>query len=167
MEESKSVWGFSCYKDPDQWSGGEDTKEAAIKEAHATYGINSTVYVVEGEQPVDGYRFLPSVDDIMETTGQRAYDQVGEISEDWPDIGKAGEEALEKLLRDWAKEYLPVTFWVQKGDPERVDPLILGAWICAKCDPPEGYVKKGDYKDDVKCSSCNLVRSCCPMSTGK
>ena len=49
--------------------------------------------------------------DIIEMLGERAYDDVGEFAEDWPDVPDAARQELEELLSTWVSKHCTATFY--------------------------------------------------------
>ena len=80
-----------------------DAAEDALFEAEV--GGTATIYVGEREDN----KASDFVRDIVEDMGERAYDDIGELSIDWLDstVGQNRElqAAVEKLVDDWADKY--------------------------------------------------------------
>lgn len=159
-KDGKKVWGFSNYEEDERWSGAEATREDAIKAAHAAHGRNSTVYVREGIQPYNGYQFLPSVEFILEHASNTAFEEVGEVAEEWPDVDDHGVKELEGFLQEWASKYLPTTFWFATGKPEKIEPELTGEWICSDCWRSEHHKGATNVVElVVRCDGCDRVMS--------
>jgi hypothetical protein len=119
--EQREAWGYASCKDPEIWEGVCKTREEAIKEGRSEFGTEN-FWIVLGMRP-DPAQYVPDVDVILDHMGENAGDEGGEAAEDYPDVSKEGKEALEMLLRAWARQYARPTFWVATGDPEFVGAL--------------------------------------------
>ena len=49
--------------------------------------------------------------DIIEMLSERAYDDVGEASEDWPDVSAEARQELDALLSAWVSKHCTATFY--------------------------------------------------------
>ena len=50
-------------------------------------------------------------DDVIEMLGERAYDDVGEFAEDWPDVPDEARQELDLLLSEWISKHCIATFY--------------------------------------------------------
>lgn len=48
--------------------------------------------------------------DIIEMLGERAYDDVGEVAEDWPDVSAEARQELDAILGAWVSKHCAATF---------------------------------------------------------
>lgn len=71
--------------------------------------IGMTVYKAEAHR-ANGTDLI-DVDDIMIMLNERAYDNYGECSEDWPGPLPAAAKKLEKYIKNWIKKEAPCNFW--------------------------------------------------------
>ncbi|WP_222833265.1 hypothetical protein [Pseudomonas sp. SC3(2021)] len=51
-----------------------------------------------------------AVGDIIEMLGERAYDDVGEVAEDWPDVSAEARQELDAILGAWVSKHCAATF---------------------------------------------------------
>jgi len=49
--------------------------------------------------------------DVIEMLGERAYDDVGEFAEDWPDVPDEARQELDSLLSEWISKHCIATFY--------------------------------------------------------
>lgn len=116
----ESVWGYSSSPDAEQWSGECETREEAIAEGRAEYE-GEEFWIVEGKR-LDPARFMPDPDRILDEAGERAFDEVGDIAEDFPETTKEARDELAALLVTWARKHISCEFWQAVGKPERIKP---------------------------------------------
>lgn len=60
--------------------------------------------------PID-IKNLIDADDVIETIGERAWDQAGEVAEDYPDVSADARNELNCLLQGWIKKHCMPTFY--------------------------------------------------------
>lgn len=60
--------------------------------------------------PVDITGYVDA-SDIIEMLGERAYDDVGEVAEDWPDVSAEARLELDALLGAWVSKHCTATFY--------------------------------------------------------
>ncbi|UXV17554.1 hypothetical protein N4P55_16815 [Pseudomonas fluorescens] len=71
--------------------------------------IGATVW--KGEKfPVNIAGYV-DVGDVIEMLGERAYDDVGEFAEDWPDVPDEARQELDALLSAWISKHCTATFY--------------------------------------------------------
>lgn len=75
--------------------------------------IGMTYYKAEAHRD-DGANLI-DVDDILEMLGERAYDNYGECSEDWPDPSIFATQKLKRYLAGWIRKECPQNFWKVKN----------------------------------------------------
>ena len=118
---SDERWGYASSKDAESWTGCHLTREEAIEEGrdHYTYpkeyGHTYDGFWIHSGHVVPLEAVMPDVDDIIETMGERAYDEAGEVAEEFPDVSNEAKTELEELLRGWCEKYARPTFWVADG----------------------------------------------------
>lgn len=128
-------WGYASSKDAEGWTGCYLTREEAIEDGRSDYS-----YLTEHGRQYDGFwihsghllsveTVLPDVDDLLERMGETAYDEAGEVAEDYPDVTNEARIELEGLLRGWVEKHALPTFWVADGEAEFIPALAA---------PPEG-----------------------------
>ncbi|PTT89986.1 hypothetical protein DBR45_56895 [Pseudomonas sp. HMWF031] len=49
--------------------------------------------------------------DVIEMLGERAYDDVGEVAEDWPDVSADARQELDAVLAAWVSKHCNATFY--------------------------------------------------------
>lgn len=86
-----------------------ESEAAAIADALDTYPDAETIWVGQ-IKPVDPKRLFRA-DHILEAIGERAYDEVGEVAEHWPELSKEDTAELEQLVMDYVLTKSPVTFF--------------------------------------------------------
>lgn len=115
-----TVWGHGDSDQTERWSGAEATREAAIAEGRAHYGKDG-FWIISGT-PHSAAEFMLDVDFILEETAQRAHDEVGEVSDDFPDVTDDAKKELEALLKTWADKNIKCEFWTADGTAEYIEP---------------------------------------------
>lgn len=115
-------WGYADSRDAESWSGVCLTREQAIAKGREHYSfLNGRGYDgfwIHSGHLVPLEAVMPDVDDIIETMGERAYDEAGEVAEEYPDVTAEAKAELEELLRGWCEKYARPTFWVADGVAE-------------------------------------------------
>lgn len=57
-----------------------------------------------------------SVDQVIENMGERLYDEVGEIFDDYPDVTPEAKEELKDYLHAWVEKHAdPARYWLVVG----------------------------------------------------
>lgn len=74
--------------------------------------VGDTVYTGDGVRP-DPAEWVDD-DDVIEQLSCRAYDECGEIAEDYPEVSKEAKAELEALLGAWARKYCTPTWYMIK-----------------------------------------------------
>jgi len=119
---SAIVWGYSDNEHgEDGWYGTLGTREEAIAEARAHYGLGAedVCWICQGRVP-SPREFVPSTDWITDHMGEQACDEVGEAADEWPPCSDVAAAELQQLLGDWAEKHCPLRFWVADGTPEAI-----------------------------------------------
>ena len=80
--------------------------------------VGDTVYTGDGETP-DPAGWVDA-DDIIEQLACRAYDDCGEVAEDYPEVSKEAKAELESLLEAWVRKHCTPTFYMIKDVQEYV-----------------------------------------------
>lgn len=71
--------------------------------------VGATVW--KGDKiPVDITGYVDA-GDIIEMLGERAYDDVGEVAEEWPDVSAEARKELDALLGAWVSKHCTATFY--------------------------------------------------------
>ena len=71
--------------------------------------VGATVW--KGEKfPINTAGYVDA-SDIIEMLGERAYDDVGEFAEDWPDVPDEARQELDALLSEWISKHCTATFY--------------------------------------------------------
>ena len=109
MKEQR--WGHAPEEKPERWFGSFATMAEAIEAGHKTYSEDETFYVCSGNLAW-GPGYMPTVDELEEMIWSTAYEDVGELAEDFPDITEAAKLELDTFLKDWAARHVIATFWV-------------------------------------------------------
>jgi hypothetical protein len=73
--------------------------------------VGDTIYFGVPSRPCPS-RFVPGADWIAEHIHESAYDNCGEWAEDNIEISPEAYKVLDKLLEDWAKEHVKITFFM-------------------------------------------------------
>lgn len=121
-EESRERWGYSDVRDPERWTGAAKTREEALVEARSEFGPDSVIYLQRGER-CTASQFVFNACHVIDDMGSAACDEVGEAAEEWPDVSKEAETALDDALEAWAYRYVDEPeFWSTIGNPERIEP---------------------------------------------
>jgi hypothetical protein len=120
-QEVGTVWGYGDSDQAERYFGHLATREDAISEGRAHYGVHTGFWVVRGKEHSPS-EFTPDADWILDDMSERAGDTVGEVAEDWPDVTPEQKKDLQKLLDDWVNKNLECRFWTTDGDPEYIEP---------------------------------------------
>ena len=119
---SDERWGYADSRDAESWSGVCLTREQAIAEGREHYSfLNGRGYDgfwIHSGHLVPLEAVMPDVDDLLESMGERAYDEAGESAEGYPDVTNEARTELEGLLRGWCEKYARPEFWVADGEAE-------------------------------------------------
>ena len=115
------VWGHGDSEHAERWSGTCATRDEAIKEGRDHYGKDG--FSINSGTPHSASEFMLDVDFILEETAQRAHDEVGEVSDDFPDVTDEAKKELETLLKTWADKNIKCGFWTADGTAEDIPPL--------------------------------------------
>lgn len=118
----KSGFGFAAHKDSERWDGLFATREEAIAEAVATYGMDvGQVWICTGEvQDVSAYFGHYHVQSMLESITDSACDEVGDAAEDWPSVSNEAVEELMEYIKSWLTKHSPHAFWEGGYNPECV-----------------------------------------------
>lgn len=112
-------WGYARSRDAESWRGCCLTKQEAILEGLANFANDEPFWVHSGHLvPLDAV--MPDADDLLETMGERAYDEAGEVAEEYPDVTNEAKVELDGLIRGWCEKYARPNFWVADGEAEFV-----------------------------------------------
>ena len=110
MSKEKGKYTWEKEQDAEIWYNGRfDTIEECIKDALKN-GIELGTMIAIGL--CEDYTPVINVDDVLERVGEDAYEEVGEVAEDWPAFeSKKGfvgagsrEEKLNKVFNEWLEE---------------------------------------------------------------
>ena len=118
---SEIRWGYASSRNSEAWIGECKTRQEAILEGIATY-CGEPFWIHSGHL-LSVETVLPDVDDLLERMGETAYDEAGEVAEDYPDVTNEARIELEGLLRGWVEKYARPTFWVADGEAEFIPAL--------------------------------------------
>lgn len=88
---------FNCDSLGDLLDENDDLEVGATVWKGEKFPINTTGYVDAG--------------DVIEMLGERAYDDVGEFAEDWPDVPDEARQELDALLSEWISKHCIATFY--------------------------------------------------------
>lgn len=117
-------WGYADEPNPERWIGS-GTREEAIADGHETYP-GKPFWIACGRRP-EASEYLPDADDILEIAAERAYEDAGDLAEDFPYASEEAKKELDALIEQWAKTHVTVpTFWVDAGPAERIEPIQAG-----------------------------------------
>ena len=118
---SEIRWGYASSRDAETWTGAYETRKEAILDGLADY-CGEGFWIHSGHLvPLE--TVLPDVDDLLERMGEVAYDEAGEVAEDYPDVTDEARIELEELLRGWCEKHARPTFWVADGEAEFIPAL--------------------------------------------
>ena len=113
---SEIRWGYALSRDSEAWQGECKTRMEAILEGYATY-CGDPFWIHSGHVvPLEAV--MPDVDAILEQAGEQAYDEAGEVAEEYPDVTNEARIELEGLIRGWFEKHARPTFWVADGECE-------------------------------------------------
>ena len=91
-----------------EYKSHQDSFEDALNESGIKSGEPLWLGRLQSCQVED---YFPYADDILEGIGERAYDDVGEAADDWPNATKVPKADLEReihaILSRWINEYDP------------------------------------------------------------
>lgn len=133
VTKAGETWGYSDSPEPDGWIGTDGGREGAIEEGLDTYPDAEAIYVIRGRTP-DVAEVLPNlrglVDHMLDGMQENAFDLVGDVAEDFPDVTDAAREELATALgvvtAGWASRHVQVAFWVSVGKAERIERAAYG-----------------------------------------
>ena len=116
-EEKPDLWCYADEECAEAWKGHVGmTRDEAIAEGRAYYGCE---FWIDAGKLATAPDLMPDASDIIEIALERASEMVDD-SQEFVEIKKGGEEALNKMLEEWASTYVKVTFWMTAGKPERI-----------------------------------------------
>lgn len=115
----KTIYSYSFSVDGN-YGGKFDSVEEALADARGSLAkwpeptdenlANHSVYIGECE-PLNELDIV-SATSVIEDMQQRAYEECGEVTEDWMDTVTEGQRTeLENLIEGWVKKHFPVEFW--------------------------------------------------------
>lgn len=119
MSEAE-VWGHADSDQAERWYGVCASREDAIAEGRDHYGKDG-FWIHSGTAHTAG-EFVPDVDFIIDSMSERASDEVGEASEDFPYVSTEARKELEDLLEAWANKHIKCGFWTADGKAEYIPP---------------------------------------------
>lgn len=111
-------WGHSMDRESEGWSGSFLTREDAVMDGRAAYS-GEDFYVCSG-QALRTTDLMPDADEIVELMAERAADECGEVTDNFPSVTEAARVVLDTLLAQWAEEYVGCSLWVADGEVERI-----------------------------------------------
>lgn len=120
---SEKVWAYASTQDSDGWDIHKGTREEAIVAALAYFEGHETIYLCEARRCIPS-EFVPDAEDVMEIMTERAYNLVGEASDEWPGLSPDSPACrdLEAYLHLWANAHCsPCNFFSLEGEPEKID----------------------------------------------
>ncbi len=121
LEPGAKVWGHGLNRDEESWSGAYETREEAIEDGRDTYE-DEAFHVKSGTVPDTGEWLYDVAEDFVDRLGERAYEEVGELAEDWPPTpSKEAANELQEFCAAWVRKHMPPTFWAADGEVERVE----------------------------------------------
>ncbi|MBY4726642.1 MULTISPECIES: hypothetical protein [Burkholderia] len=80
-----------------------------LLDTHDDLTVGDVVFVGDAE-PVP-IKYLCDADDVIGTMGDRAYDQVGEYADGYPDVTPEARAELDALLAGWIEKHAKPTFY--------------------------------------------------------
>lgn len=103
--------GKWVYSDNDEVfsSFDHDTELSAIDDALDYYDDAETIYV--GQVKTLDVRRMIRAEYLIENIGERAYDDVGEAAEHWPELSKDQQAELEGIIADYILSKSPADFY--------------------------------------------------------
>lgn len=127
-----TVWGWSLHEDGDEGWQGMETREAAIdaarealEESIGEEDAKTTPIFIQAGELYDPYLLVEAADEIMDRMVDGVCDADPAPADfiDDPVFFKEGaEEALEMVLKVWARQYVECKWWEPIGKPEKIDP---------------------------------------------
>lgn len=123
------VWGYSDYDD-EGFQGAYTSKEEAIEVARDEYGDHQDFYILRGRY-ADVAEFCPDLDlaieGWLEDISEKAYEECGELAEDWPSVSNEQREELKEslgpVLKDWMRKHMKPPAWTPVGQAEKIEKL--------------------------------------------
>jgi len=102
--------GKWVYGDNDEVfnSCDHETELSAVTDALDNYADAETIYV--GQVKALDVRRMIRADYLLEIIGERAYDDVGEAAEHWPELSKDQQAELEGIIADYILSKSPADF---------------------------------------------------------
>lgn len=103
--------GKWVYGDNDEVfsSFDHETELSAVTDALDNYADAETIYV--GQVKTLNVRRMIRADYLLENIGERAYDDVGEAAEHWPELSKDQQAELEGIIADYILSKSPADFY--------------------------------------------------------
>lgn len=80
-----------------------------LLDTHDDLAVGDIVFV--GDVAPVPIKYLCDADDVLDTIGERAYDQVGEYADGYPDVTPEAKAELEALLAGWIEKHAKPTFY--------------------------------------------------------
>lgn len=80
-----------------------------LLDSHDDLTVGDVVFV--GDVAPVPIKYLCDADDVIDTMGDRAYDQVGEYADGYPDVTPEAKAELEALLAGWIEKHAKPTFY--------------------------------------------------------
>lgn len=82
---------------------------AELLDMNDDLAIGDVVFI--GEVAPIQTKHLCDADDVIEMIGERAYDEVGEYADDYPDVTPEARAELDALLAGWIEKHAKPTFY--------------------------------------------------------
>ena len=103
--------GKWVYGDNDEVfnSCDHETELSAVTDALDNYADAETIYV--GQVKTLNVRRMIRADYLLENIGERAYDDVGEAAEHWPELSKDQQAEFEGIIADYILSKSPADFY--------------------------------------------------------
>ncbi|WP_175760472.1 hypothetical protein [Burkholderia anthina] len=80
-----------------------------LLDMHDDLAVGDVVYF--GDVAPIPTKHLCDADDIIDMLGERAYDEVGEAADDYPNISPEAKAELESLIAGWIEKHAKPTFY--------------------------------------------------------
>lgn len=115
--------------------GEYESQEDALREAINQERVEAGQKLWIGQTAERKASNYVGLDSLVEGMAERAYEEVGEAAEGWPDLSPEDQEKLEKLIGDFLNEHSPVSFFAVE-DVEKIEvtpELIAKYYVVRRC----------------------------------
>ena len=112
-ETIPAFYGYSSYED-EPFRGTYESVDTAAVAGFDYYPDAESIWICEG-YPVAVRNFVHA-DSILDNIADAAFDDVGEVVDDWfTEVPNDKKQELKDLIADWVIKHYPPNFWLAKN----------------------------------------------------